>query len=409
MWGLILSIEQSPTDYVLYYKRATAYYSLNKHPSALQDFEKVLELTSSSFDKAHLMKARIHAKGGNWTEAKESLELYKSNPKSESSSFKELDSQITEGEAAHKKATQAARAKLWTACEEAASTALAVAAHSLEIRQQRAECSLAAGDLEMAVGDLTYVQRYDRIQTTFADTISNVSRLIHLTAPSTSQFMRIFRLTYFLLPMTSTDSAMNNLKQCLHYDPDSKECFAARRLVKNFGKTFDKLQGLLNSEDWKGVISLLEKGGFTSKYDQALDAETTHEILGLPPWLSLTHPRKSSPRREAILRGLCKSYVRIGQPKKGDEWCQALGQMVGGHEDADALLGQGEVLLANEEYEEAVRVMEKAWDACGRKDKYFQQRVTRAQKLLKQSKQKDYYKVLGVSRDADQKTIKKAL
>ena len=37
-----------------------------------------------------------------------------------------------------------------------------------------------------------------------------------------------------------------------------------------------------------------------------------------------------------------------------------------------------------------------------------QQRLQRAQKLLKQSKQKDYYKVLGVARDADAKTIKKA-
>ena len=239
--------------------------------------------------------------------------------------------------------------------------------------------------------------------------ISGLSRLIHLTAPSTSQFMRIFRLTYFLLPVTSADSAMNNLKQCLHYDPDSKECFTARRLVKNFGKTFDKLQDLINGEDWKEVVNLLGKGTFTSKFDQALDAETTQEVLGLPPWLTLTPPRKSSPRREVILRSLCKAYVRIGQPKKGEAWCQDLGQMRGGSEDADALLGQGEVLLANEQYEEAVRVMEKAWDACGRKDKFFQQRLIRAQKLLKQSKQKDYYKVLGVSRDADQKTIKKAL
>ena len=29
--------------------------------------------------------------------------------------------------------------------------------------------------------------------------------------------------------------------------------------------------------------------------------------------------------------------------------------------------------------------------------------------MLKLSKQKDYYKVLGISRDADEKTIKKAL
>jgi DnaJ family protein C protein 3 len=209
--------------------------------------------------------------------------------------------------------------------------------------------------------------------------------------------------------MSSTDSAMSNLKQCLHYDPDSKECFAARRLVKNFGKTFDKLENLLNSEDWKGVINLLEKDGFANKFNQVLDAETAREILGLPSWLALTPPRKSSPRREVILRGLCKAYVRIGQPKKGETWCQALGQRLGGEEDSDALLGQGEALLADEEYEDAVRVMEKAWDACGRKDRFFQQRLIRAQKLLKQSKQKDYYKVLGVSRDADKKTIKKAL
>ena len=223
--------------------------------------------------------------------------------------------------------------------------------------------------------------------------------------------MRIFRLTYFLLPTSSTDSAMNNLKQCLHYDPDSKECFTARRLVKNFGKTFDKLENLLNGngEDWKGVISLLEKGGFANKFDQALDLETAQDVLGLPPWLKLTPPRKSSPRREMILRALCKAYVHIGQPKKGEAWCHSLSERLGGEEDADALLGVGEALLANEEYEEAVRVMERAWDACGRKDKFFQQRLIRAQKLLKQSKQKDYYKVLGVSRDADQKAIKKAL
>ena len=35
--------------------------------------------------------------------------------------------------------------------------------------------------------------------------------------------------------------------------------------------------------------------------------------------------------------------------------------------------------------------------------------MQKAQKLLKQSKQKDYYKILGVPRDADDRTIKKAL
>lgn len=35
-------------------------------------------------------------------------------------------------------------------------------------------------------------------------------------------------------------------------------------------------------------------------------------------------------------------------------------------------------------------------------------KLQKAQRLLKQSTAKDYYKVLGVSRDADSKAIKKA-
>lgn len=42
-------------------------------------------------------------------------------------------------------------------------------------------------------------------------------------------------------------------------------------------------------------------------------------------------------------------------------------------------------------------------------DRQVLNRLNRAQKLQKVSKQKDYYKVLGVSRDADDRTIKKAL
>ena len=39
----------------------------------------------------------------------------------------------------------------------------------------------------------------------------------------------------------------------------------------------------------------------------------------------------------------------------------------------------------------------------------IRERLEKARRLLKQSKRKDYYKVLDVSRDADQRTVKKAL
>jgi DnaJ homolog subfamily C member 3 len=57
---------------------------------------------------------------------------------------------------AAKKATQAQRAKQWDACMEETAKVLQVASHSVSLRQQRADCALAQGDVEQTVGDLVY-------------------------------------------------------------------------------------------------------------------------------------------------------------------------------------------------------------------------------------------------------------
>ena len=151
------AIDQSPADYLLYYKRATALFSLSRHASALEDFDKVLSLTSGTFDNAHLMKARIQTRDGNFQLAREALDMYvrakgKGNSWEESS---ELDKEIEEGEQMEKKMEQERAAQLWNACVESASAALRIASHSVDIRSVRAECALASGDVESAIGDLT--------------------------------------------------------------------------------------------------------------------------------------------------------------------------------------------------------------------------------------------------------------
>lgn len=300
---------------------------------------------------------------------------------------------ISEGEMAIKKAVQAKKAKLWQACSEAASTALATASYSTDLRLLRADCALASGDIESAIGDFT--------------------RLGHISNPSTELLMKIFRLSYFLLPYSSSSSpALTTLKQCLHYDPDSKQCLPAHRLVKSFDKTFKKLDAALSNEKWKEVVNLLvgsdPSSGFAAKFDEALHQHTTSENLDLPADIPLPSPKKISPKREMILRALCKSYTQLNQPVKGEQYCADLLAMNDKGEDADGLVGMAEAALKKEEWEDAVRMLEKAFEASGRSSRDIHQRLQRAQKLLKQSRQKDYYKVLDVSRDADQKTIKKA-
>ena len=141
-------------EYLLFYKRATAYYSAGRYSSALADFDHVLTLTNDSFDKANLMRARIFTKEGRFADARDALRKYTTKVKGDSGS-QEVMMAITEGELASKKIAQAMRAKLWQVCVEAATTALATASHSEKIRQQRADCSIAAGDIEGAVADLS--------------------------------------------------------------------------------------------------------------------------------------------------------------------------------------------------------------------------------------------------------------
>ena len=150
------AISLSPADYLLFYKRATAYFSLSRHSNALDDFSKVLELTSGEFDKAIMMMAKIYTKEGDFVQAQLTLDTYASKV-SGSPAVDELIVDIKEAQMAAKKASNAKRAQLWTVCSEAATQALRVASHSLEIRRIRAECSLAGSDPQGAVVDLRLV------------------------------------------------------------------------------------------------------------------------------------------------------------------------------------------------------------------------------------------------------------
>lgn len=180
--------------------------------------------------------------------------------------------------------------------------------------------------------------------------------------------MRIFRLTYFLLPATATDSALSTLKQCLHYDPDSKPCFAARRLVKTLSKSMSKLSQSESHMNWYGVINLVagqkSEGGLIREFEDALKEHFSQEKL--PGSLQ---PVKSSPRLAEMYRSACRAYTKLGKAREGEAYCDALLGMKGMDDDAVGLVGRGEALLVKEEWEAALRVLERAFEATGKSDR----------------------------------------
>lgn len=378
------AIDHSPLDYILYYKRATAYYSLAKHQNALQDFEKVLDLTNGNFDKALLMQGRVHLREGDWAAAQKALKKYISRVKGDTVAG-DLLLEATEGQAVAKRAVRSSKNGQYQACYEEATEALKVASYSDELRELRANCALANGDVQQAVGDLI--------------------RLTQIRPASTPLFLRIAQLSYFILPPTS--QAQTILKQCLHFDPDSAPCAKLHRKLKAFDKSFSKLSSLREAGNWRGIVNLLY--GTSSKEANpgaAFAAEFEAELKSIEFPSSVT-PLRVSERRKDIYRAMCQAYVKLDQPKRAEWWCNELLQFKDNENDVDGLVGKGEAALSNEQWEEAVRNLEKAFEASGRSQEIMV-KLQKAQRLLKQSKQKDYYKVLGVSRDADERTIKKA-
>ncbi|KAF4616062.1 hypothetical protein D9613_011297 [Agrocybe pediades] len=104
---------------------------------------------------------------------------------------------------------------------------------------------------------------------------------------------------------------------------------------------------------------------------------------------------KVSPQRQKLVRVLCKWFTRLADVAKSsteykdqrEKWCGELLTLDGCKEDVDGLVGRSETLLVKEEFEEAVRTFERAFESTGgRLDRDIHQRLQRAQKLFKQSK-----------------------
>lgn len=230
---------------------------------------------------------------------------------------------------------------------------------------------------------------------------------------------------------------MSTLKQCLHFDPDSKPCLVLHRLQKKLDKMFAQLEELIAKEDWRGIVKLVvspggaKNGDLWNKWEEAMNDNMTEDKIFplVPPELIKSYgktkklPRipmpnaaKSSPQRQHLVRTVCKAYTNLASAapssstyaKQTTHWCELLLTLNSCSEDVDGMVGKSIGLMAAHEYEEAVRVLEKAFEVGGRSDAKVMQRLNEARRRLKVSKQKDYYKILGVDKSADAKTIKKA-
>lgn len=334
------------------------------------------------FAQAHFQKAKIYAKDGEFDGAARELAAFHKSKRDNASD--ELARAVASAQAGLKAARADAGAKKWESCVEHATLAIKVGPNSAELRELRARCETERGNVEAAYADL--------------------SRLAMLNPASQELRVRLANLAFFFL---EPSTAVAEIKKCLHYDPDSKACKVLHKSLRAFDRDLGKVRNFAQSDkasDARRAIALLRgEDGLIARFDRLLDEAVASDAIP-----AQFDAKKHSTTRLEIYSLACRATVDAGDysSKLGGAWCDETLAMDPNNEAG--LVYRGEKLLKAEKWDEALAAFQSAFEKSGRQSHDIMQRMQKAERLLKVSKRKDYYKVLGVPRDADERTIKKA-
>ncbi|KAF9201019.1 hypothetical protein BGZ49_008755 [Haplosporangium sp. Z 27] len=369
------AINKDPSNYLSYFKRAATYLTLGRNNQALADFTTILQL-KPDFSQALLQRGKLYSKSGEFTKAMEDLELYYKSNQGDAE-IPELLSSISHASTALGLTKNAIAEGKTEECVHILGSAILVAPLYVPFRMQRAECHLARGEVEEAVNDL--------------------NRATHNAALDPQLMHRLSTMTYYSLYMP--EQALAQIKQCISFDPENKLCKTLFRKLKTTEKSVTKLNEDLEKSRWAGVIN--KAVGGEKSLVETVEAETTemekaNNAVGKMPKRLLLK----------IYSAACKAYTENKDTANALKWCTSTLSL--DESNVDGLVGRGMAHMLNDNFDEAIRDFTKAQELAGGQDRAIHEKLTKAQKLLKQSQQKDYYKILGVPRSATDREIKKA-
>uniref|UniRef100_A0A669CAL0 DnaJ (Hsp40) homolog, subfamily C, member 3b n=1 Tax=Oreochromis niloticus TaxID=8128 RepID=A0A669CAL0_ORENI len=225
-----------------------------------------------------------------------------------------------------------------------------------ESRELRAECYIRMGDPQKAIQDLTPTTR-----------LRNDNR---------AAFLKLSKLHYSL---GNHHESLNNIRECLKLDQDDKECFSHYKQVKKLSKQLDSAEELIQEGRHQEAIE---------KYESVMQTEPN-----VPYYTNLAKER------------ICFCLVKIKSATEAIDVCSEAHQR--DPRNANVLRDRAEAYILNQDYEKAVEDYQEAREFDGDSND-IKEGLERAQRLLKQSRKRDYYKILGVSRNANKQEITKA-
>lgn len=312
--------------------------------------------------QARIQIVRLRLKSGDLEAAKSTLAPYlKANPKD--SSALQLAEQLKQADLYLSQAKKYASSNKHEACISNANAAIEIISQSSSLRELRADCHFALKQIEEGAGDL--------------------SRAVAMN-PSSAPLLLKLSLVNYLILQTDHPLALTPIKQCLHFDPDSKLCKGWFRALKSFEKDLTKARNFIEGGRWASAANLLDPRG-----KEGLIAEAQELVQKYKEYLPVSE--KESQLITTLMGWACKAHLKNGSRMLAVSVCENV--LLRDPENVDGLICKGEQLIKKEEWDEAVRVLSDAFEKTGRRDADVHESLQKAQRGLKRSKSKDYYKV----------------
>uniref|UniRef100_A0A8D0GXV4 DnaJ homolog subfamily C member 3 n=1 Tax=Sphenodon punctatus TaxID=8508 RepID=A0A8D0GXV4_SPHPU len=351
------AIEGDPDNYLAYYRRATVYLAMGKSKAAIRDLSKVVEL-KQDFTSARLQRGHLLLKQGKFDEAEDDFKkVLQSNPSDNEE--KEARTQLMksdEMQRIHSQALSAYQQENYAEAITLFDEILTVFVWDAELRELRADCYIKEGEPGKAINDLKAATK--------------------LKNDNTDAFYKISTIYYQL---GDHELSLSEVRECLKLDQDHKMCFSHYKQVKKLNKQIESAEELVREGRYTDAIS---------KYKSVMKTEPEVPIY-------------TTQAKERI----CHCFSKDKQSAEAIKVCTEVLQME--PSSVNALKDRAEAYLLEDRYEEAIQDYETA-QTHSENDQQIREGLERAQRMLKQSQKKDYYKILGVKRNARKQEIIKA-
>ncbi|KAF5737572.1 dnaJ subfamily C member 3 [Tripterygium wilfordii] len=352
---LVSASDAKPGNAAELFERVSKSVKVKRYSEALDDLNAAIE-ADSTLSEAYFRRATILRQLCRYQESEGNYKMFLELKPGDSIAEKELSQLVQAQNALHTAFTLFDSGDHTKSLEYIDKVVLVFSPACSKAKFLKVKLLLATKDYSSAISETGYILKEDE---------NNLEALLLRG-----------RAYYYL---ADHDVAIRHFQKGLRLDPEHSELKKAYFGLKNLLKRTKSAEDNAN----KGKLRLA-----VEEYKGALALDPDH----------LAH-------NVHLHLGLCKVLVKLGRGKDALDSCTEALNIDG--ELLEALVQRGEAKLLTEDWEGAVADLHEAAQNSPQ-DMNIREALMRAEKALKMSKRKDWYKILGVSKTSSVSEIKRA-